>query len=152
MKTYHKLDKWNVCVDTIYSEMCACPRVTLQQLMAGSWSTFPMTISNRPGCGNKAHIVPVSIETTSPLSFYQFVSTIDACSYHICYNPRPLGTQRLNALEYIHQSFHLQLLQLRVDHHKHTTPTRTIPGQQKQQWYWICVSWKPKYEYNKSNI
>ena len=107
--------------------------ITLQQSMAGSWSTFPLMISNRPRYENKAHIAPTLVKTTSPLSIYRFISTIGTCPYHICYNPRPLGTQHLNALEYVHH--YLQLLQLRVDHHKHTTPTRTIPVQQKQQWY-----------------
>ena len=40
--------------------------ITVQQLMAGSWSTFPLTISNRPRCGNKAHIAPILVETISP--------------------------------------------------------------------------------------
>ena len=36
--------------------------------MAESWSTFPLTISNRPRCGNKAYIAPKSVKTTRLLS------------------------------------------------------------------------------------
>ena len=111
--------------------------------MAGNWSRSPVTPCTPSEHGSKAHIVAVNNRNGIRRCK---TNTVSSCSYHILHNPGPLCPHGPHTLEDVHHSLHLQLLQLRVDHHEHATPTSTIPGQPEKMvvkstshWYAVCV-------------
>ena len=51
--------------------------------------------------------------------------------YHVVHNSHALGTSRFNALKHVHYMLSFESLQLRIEHHKHSTATSAITALNK---------------------